>query len=62
LLYLWDGTKLPAVNDSMTKIALSRAINQLGHLLQRVIHAFAEADKNDKIFMAKWDIKDGFGI
>ncbi len=60
LLHLRDGTKLPVVNDSTTKTALSRGINQLGHLLQRVIHAFAEADKNDKIFMAKWDIKDGF--
>jgi hypothetical protein len=55
-----NGTKLPAVNDSTTKTAPSGAINQLGHLLQRVIHAFAEADKSDKIFMAKWDIKDGF--
>jgi hypothetical protein len=60
LLRLRDGTKLPAINDSMTKTAPSGAINQLGHLLQRVIHAFAEADKNNKIFMAKWDIKDGF--
>jgi hypothetical protein len=56
LLCLRDGTKLPAVNDSTTKTAPSGAINQLGHSLQRVIHAFAEADKSDKIFMAKWDI------
>jgi hypothetical protein len=59
-LRLRDGTKLPAVNDSTTKTAPSGAINQLGHLLQWVLHAFAEADKNNKIFMAKWDIKDGF--
>ena len=26
----------------------------------RVIHAFAEADPKANIFMAKWDIKDGF--
>jgi hypothetical protein len=25
-----------------------------------VIHAFAEATEDDKIFMAKWNIKDGF--
>jgi hypothetical protein len=25
-----------------------------------VIHAFTEATEDDKIFMAKWDIKDGF--
>jgi hypothetical protein len=60
LLRLQDGTKLPAVNDSTTKTALSGAINQLGHSLQWVIHAFTEADKSNKIFMAKWDIKDGF--
>jgi hypothetical protein len=60
LLHLQDGTKLSAVNDSTTKTALSRAINQLGHALQQVIHAFAEADENNKILMAKWDIKDGF--
>jgi hypothetical protein len=29
-------------------------------LLQRIIHAFAFADPTAKIFMAKWDIKDGF--
>ena len=26
----------------------------------RTIHAFAQADKYMKIFMEKWDIKDGF--
>jgi hypothetical protein len=32
----------------------------MGHALSRIIHAFAEADKDAKIFMAKFDIKDGF--
>jgi hypothetical protein len=36
------------------------AIDQMGHSLQRIIHAFAEADEDAKIFMAKYDIKDGF--
>jgi hypothetical protein len=38
------------------------ALDQLGHSLSRIIHAFAEApDTEDvKIFMAKWDVKDGF--
>ena len=26
----------------------------------RIIHAFAQAEEDAKIFMAKWDIKDGF--
>jgi hypothetical protein len=60
LLRLRDGSKLPVVNDSTTKTAPSGTISQLGHALQRVIHAFTEADKNNKILMAKWDIKDGF--
>jgi hypothetical protein len=59
-LRLRDGTKLSAVNDSTTKTAPGGAINQLGHALQPVIHAFAESTDNDKKFMAKWDIKDGF--
>ncbi len=36
------------------------ALDQLGHALSCIIHAFAKANDNDKIFMAKWDIKDGF--
>ncbi len=59
-LRLRGSTTLPSVNDSTTKTAPSRTINQLGHSLQQIIHAFAEADKNNQIFMAKWDIKDGF--
>jgi hypothetical protein len=59
-LCLRDGTTLPSVNDSTTKTAPSGPINQLGHSLQQIIHAFTEADKNNQIFMAKWDIKDGF--
>jgi hypothetical protein len=34
------------------------ALNQLGCALGRIIHAFAKADDNDKMFMAMWDIKD----
>jgi len=36
------------------------AIDQLGHSLTRIIHAFAEAKEDACIFMAKWDIKYGF--
>jgi hypothetical protein len=38
----------------------TRAIDQLGHTLTCIIHAFAETEDEAKIFMAKWDIKDGF--
>ena len=48
-----------SMNKKTVKTAPSGAINQLDHSLQRTIHAFAEADPDDKIFMAKSDIKDG---
>ena len=57
---LRDGTIVPSVNDGTTKTAPRGAIDQIGHSLQRIIHAFAAADEDAKIFMAKWDIKDGF--
>jgi hypothetical protein len=41
-------------------LAPQGALDQLGHALSRIIHAFAKAKEGDKIFMAKWDIKDGF--
>ena len=55
------GEKIPSVNESSVKTAPAKAIDQLGHSLNRIIHAFAQADTSDtKIFAAKWDIKDGF--
>ena len=59
-LRLKEGGVLLAVNDTSTKTAPKGAIDQIGHALKRIIHAFAEAEEEDKIFMAKWDIKDGF--
>ena len=59
-LRLQQGKFIPSVNESSVKLAPRAACTQLGHSLTRIIHAFAEADGNEKIFMAKWDIKDGF--
>ncbi len=42
------------------KLAPQGALDQLGHTLSRIIHAFVKAKEDAKIFMAKWDIKDGF--
>ena len=36
------------------------AIDQIGHVLLRLIYAFAEAPDCANIFQEKWDIKDGF--
>ena len=59
-LHLRLGGILTSVNDSTVKFAPQGALDQLGHALSRIIHAFAKAEEGDKIFMAKWDIKDGF--
>ncbi len=48
------------VNDITVKLAPQGALDQLRHTFSRIIHAFAEAEEDIKIFMAKWDIKDGF--
>ena len=48
------------MNDTTEKTAPAGAIDQIGECLSRIIHVFAEADDNAKIFMEKWDIKDGF--
>jgi hypothetical protein len=55
-LRLSDCSKFPSVNNTTIKTAPSGAIDQLGHSLSWIIHAFAN-DK--KIFMAKQDVKDG---
>jgi hypothetical protein len=59
-LRLSNREVLRSVNESTTLSAPAGAIDQLGHSLMRIIHAFAEAEPEDKVFSAKWDIKDGF--
>jgi hypothetical protein len=59
-LWLKQGGELPSVNSTMLITAPMGAIDQLGHSLSRIIHAFAETNDDAVIFMAKWDIKDGF--
>ncbi len=59
-LQLDDGGIIESVNDTTENWAPRGAIDQLGHLLKRIIHAFVEADDNAVILMAKWDIEDGF--
>ena len=57
---LSQSSMVPAVNSSTTKTAPKGAIDQIGYVLPRIIHAFASVEEDAKIFMAKWDIKDGF--
>ncbi len=51
---------MDSVNDAMVKLAPQGALDQLGHALSQIIHAFAKSKDKAKIFMVKWDIKDGF--
>ena len=55
-----QGRTVPSVNESTIKTAPHGTLDQMGHALSRIVHAFAEAPKDTKIFLAKWDIKDGF--
>ena len=55
-----SGNKSRSVNSTTRKTAPAASIDQLGQALMRIIYAFATAPANQPIFMAKWDIKDGF--
>jgi hypothetical protein len=59
-LRLKNGGVLAAVNYTTVKSAPKGAIDQIGECLSQIVHAFAEASEDAKIFMAKWDITDGF--
>jgi hypothetical protein len=54
------GHTVTSVNESKVKTAPQGTINQMGHALARIIHAFVEADDDNNIFLGKWDTKDGF--
>ena len=60
-LRLKNGGVLAAVNDTTVKSAPKGAIDQIGEFLSRIVHAFAEASKDAKLFMAKWVLKMVFG-
>ena len=55
-----NRNEVPLVNESSVKTAPIGAINKMGPSLMRLIHAFAQAAEEANIFMAKWDINDGF--
>jgi hypothetical protein len=59
-LQLKHGGFLNLVSGAIVKLAPQGALDQLGHALSRIIHVFAKSDDYSKIFMAKWDLKDGF--
>lgn len=59
-LRLKDGGRIPSVNEASIKSAPKGSIDQIGHSLSRIIHAMADASEDAKVFMAKWDVKDGF--
>ena len=52
--------RVPSVNENSEKKAPAGVIDQIGNVLMCIIHAFAEAPDESKIFQAKWDTKYGF--
>jgi hypothetical protein len=50
-LCLKNGGIRASVKNTTKKTAPAGTINQIGKCLSRVIHAFAEADEDAKIFM-----------
>jgi hypothetical protein len=48
------------MNKALVKTVPQGAIDQIGHALSHIIHAFASMPPDEKIFMAKWGTKDGF--
>ena len=52
--------RVPSVNENNNKTAPGGVIDQIGHVLLYLIHAFSEAPDSANILQAKWDINDGF--
>ena len=52
--------RVSSLNKNSEKTAPGGAIDQIIHILLRLIHTFAEAPDCENIFQEKWDIKDGF--
>ena len=59
-LRLKKGELPPSGNKFSVKTSPQGGINQLGNSLMQMIHAFTQVDRDMKIFMEKWYIKDGF--
>ncbi|KAL7454787.1 hypothetical protein ACHAXS_000341, partial [Conticribra weissflogii] len=57
---LEDGTTVPSVNTATTKTAPRVSLNQIGHVVKQLIHAFATADDDARIFSTKFNVNDGF--
>ena len=52
--------RIEAVNDTTTKTVPQGAMDQVGHVLNQSIYAFAEVEEDDVIFQVKTDVKDVF--
>ena len=60
LLKLNPHGRVPSLNQNSEKTAPGGAIDQIGYVLLRLFHAFAEALDCEKFFQEKLDIKDWF--
>ena len=60
LLKLTPHGHVPSYNEKSEKTTPGGAVDQVGHVILRFIHAFSEAPECAKQFQEKWDIKDDF--
>ena len=51
---------IPLVNKNMRRTVPSKSVDQLDQSLQHIIDAIAKAGPGNKVFVGKFDIKDGF--
>jgi len=55
------GVKLPSINDQMIPLSDHKAMEQMGKVLQQLVHTIAKSNpKQGPLIFAKWDIKDRF--
>ena len=59
-LRLESDAVVPSVNEETKKTARRAAVIQIGHALARIVHTLVECAPVDTVFLAKWDVKDGF--
>ena len=52
--------RIESVNDTTTKTAPQGEMDQMGHMLDRIIYAYAEAEEEDIISAGKEDVNYDF--
>ena len=59
-LKLTPHGRVTSINENSEKTAPGGVIDQIGHVLLRLIHDFSDKPDRANISQSKWNIKDGF--